>query len=189
MVTGGLFTTALGVAPSDTILEGDKFLSSDTSYAPEEAVPGQMFDTCDIKVYTAPESGVPFISEINHRVDSSTQTFSIGAFPGTLGAVTVTVDGVIKKLLTDYTVDVTNKTITLKEAPANNSIVSTKVFAISGENYRVLDTYIGDGSTQEFLTSTRGEFNLDSTESEIFVTINGVPTSSFTTSTTAPFAK
>ena len=185
LVTGGLFTTALGVAPSDTILEGDKFLSSDTSYAPEEAVPGQMFDTCDIKVYTAPESGVPFISEINHRVDSSTQTFSIGGFPGTLGAVTVTVDGVIKKLLTDYTVDVTNKTITLNEAPANNSIVSTKVFAISGENYRVLDTYIGDGSTQEFLTSTRGEFNLDSTESEIFVTINGVPTSSFTTSTTA----
>ena len=59
------------------------------------------------------------------------------------------------------------------------------MFAISGENYRVLNTYTGDGSTATFLTSTRGEFNLDSTASEIYVTIDGVPTSAYQTSTTA----
>ena len=185
IIKGGVFGSALGSAPSDIILEGDEFVSPDTSYAPEEVVPGQLFDTVDIKVYTSPESGVPFISEKNHRVDGSTQTFSIGDFPGTLGSVTVAVDGVIKKLTTDYTVDVANKTITFLTAPADKSVVSTKVFAISGENYRVLDEYTGDGSTVEFTTSTRGEFNLDSTASEIFVTIDGVPTTSFTTSTTA----
>lgn len=185
IVKGGLFTSALGHAPSDIILEGDDFVSPDTSYAPEETVPGQLFDTLDIKVYTAPESGVPFISDRNYRGDGNTATYSIGDYPGTLGSVTVSIDGTVQKLTTDYTIDVGAKTITFTTAPVNNSIVSTKVFAISGENYRVLDTFTGDGSTASFLTSTRGEFNLDSTSSEIYITVDGVPTTDFTQTITA----
>jgi len=49
----------------------------------------------------------------------------------------------------------------------------------------VLNTFTGDGSTTAFLTSTRGEFNLDSTSSDIYVTIDGVPTTAFATSTSA----
>ena len=60
-------------------------------------------------------------------------------------------------------------------------MVATRVFAISGENYRVLDQYTGDGSTVTFTTSTRGEFNLDSTVSDMYITIDGVPTTAFTT--------
>ena len=185
IIKGGLFGSALGSAPSDVLLEGDGFVTPDTSYAPEEVVPGQMFDTVDIKVYTSPESGVPFISDLFSRGDGSTTTFPIGDFPGTLGSVTVTVDNVVKKLTTDYTVNVANKTITFGTAPADNAIIATKTFAISGENFRVIDQYTGDGSTTAFTTSTRGEFNLDSTSSEIFVTIEGVPTTAFTTSITA----
>jgi len=191
IVKGGLFTSALGHAPSDIVLEGDQFVSPDTSYAPEETVPGQMFDTVDIKVYTSPESGVPFISERNYRGDGTTTVFSIGDFPGSLGSVTVAVDGVIQKgsaldsTISDYTIDVANKTITFDTAPANHSEISTKVFAISGENYRVLNTFTGDGSTTAFLTSTRGEFNLDSTSSDIYVTIDGVPTTAYATSISA----
>ena len=191
IIKGGLFTSALGHAPSDIILEGDGFVTPDTSYAPEEVVPGQMFDTVDIKVYTSPESGVPFISEKNYRGDGSTTVFSIGDFPGTLGSVTVSVDGAIQKgsaldsTISAYTIDVANKTITFDSAPADNSEISTKVFAISGENYRVLNTFTGDGSTTAFGTSSRGEFNLDSTSSDIYVTIDGVPTTAFTTSITA----
>ena len=185
IVKGGLFTSALGHAPSDIVLEGDDFVSPDTSYAPEEVVPGQLFDTLDIKVYTSPESGVPFISEMNHRGNGSTTTYSIGDYPGTLGSVTVSVDGVVQKLTTNYSINVANKTITFTSAPANNSIISTKVFAISGENYRVLNTFTGDGSTTTYLTSTRGEFNLDSTSSDLYVTIDGVPTTAYTASTSA----
>jgi hypothetical protein len=185
IIKGGLFTSALGYAPSDILLEGDGFVTPDTSYAPEEVVPGQLFDTLDIKVYTSPESGVPFISEKNYRGDGSTTTYSIGDYPGTLGSVTVAVDGVIKKLTTDYTVDVANKTITFTSAPANLSVISTKVFAISGENYRVLDTFTGDDITAVYITSTRGEFNLDSTSSDMYITIDGVPTTAYTTTTTA----
>jgi hypothetical protein len=185
IIKGGLFTSALGYAPSDIVLEGDGFVTPDTSYAPEEVVPGQLFDTLDIKVYTSPESGVPFISEKNYRGDGNTTIFSIGDYPGTLGSVTVAVDGVIKKLTTDYTVDVANKTITFTSAPASLSVISTKVFAISGENYRVLDTFTGDGNTAVYITSTRGEFNLDSTSSDMYITIDGVPTTAYTTTTTA----
>ena len=181
VVKGGLFGSALGYAPSDIITDGDDFISPDTSYAPEEAVPGQLFDTLDIKVYTSPESGVPFITEKIYRGDGTTTTFALGDYPGTLGSVTVTVDGVIQKLTTNYTVDVGAKTITFSSAPANLSVVSMKTFAISGSNYRVLDTYTGDGSTTQFTTATRDDFQGDSTDSQIYVTINGVPTTAFTT--------
>ena len=139
-----------------------------------------MFDTLDMKVYTSPESGVPFITEKIYRVDSSTTTFAIGDYPGTLGSVTVSVDGVTKKLTTDYTVDIANKTITFLTAPVNSSIVAIKVFAISGSNYRVLDTFTGDGSTVEYTTATRDDFQGDSTDSQIYITIDGVPTTAFT---------
>jgi hypothetical protein len=192
IIKGGLFGSAIGSAPSDILLEGDDFISPDTSYAPEETVPGQLFDSLDIKVYTSPESGVPFISSKNHRGDGSTLTFSIGDYPGTLGSVMVSVNGATQKVSLDgstagdYSVDIANKTITfLSTAPAANSVVATRVFAISGENYRVLDQYTGDGSTVTFTTSTRGEFNLDSTVSDIYITIDGVPTTAFTTTTTA----
>ena len=45
IVKGGLFNSALGISPSDILVEGDDFISPQTSYAPEEAIPGQMFDT------------------------------------------------------------------------------------------------------------------------------------------------
>ena len=184
-VKGGTFGSVLGHAPSDIVLEGDDFISPDTSYAPEEAVPGQLFDTLDIKVYTSPESGVPLISENNYIGDGNTTAFALGEYPGTLASVTVSIDGRTKKLTTNYTIDVANKTVTFTTAPSNGVVISIKTFAISGENYRVLDQYTGDGSTVTFTTSTRGEFNLDSTSSDMYITIDGVPNASYTTTTTA----
>ena len=194
IVKGGLFTkdglygSALGSSPSDINVDGDEFLSATTSYAPEEAVPGQIFDTVDIKVYTSPESGVPLITEKTYIGNGSTTTYSIGEYPGTLASVTVAVDGVTKKVSldgstsADFTVNVGAKTITFTSAPANNSVITTKTFAISGVNYRVLDQYTGDGSTVEFTTSIREDFNIDSTASEVYVTKNGLPTTAFATS-------
>ena len=188
IIKGGLFGSAIGHSPSDILLEGDDFVSVDTSYAPEEVVPGQMFDSLDIKVYTSPESGVPFISEKTYIGDGNTTVFALGEFPGTLGSVIVNKDGVVQKgsaldsTGSDYEIDVGSKQITFDSAPTNGSVVNTKVFAISGENYRVLDTFTGDGSTTVYKTSTRGEFNLDSTSSEIYVTVDGRPESDFTSS-------
>ena len=192
IIKGGLFTknglyaSALGTAPSDINVDGDEFVSATTSYAPEEVVPGQIFDTLDIKVYTAPETGVPIISDKNYLGNGSQTTFSLAEHPGTIGSVTVSVDGEIKKLTTDYTVDVGAKTVTFGTAPANHALISTKTFAISGRDFAVVDHYTGDGSTTQFTSSSREDFNLDSVLSELYVTIDGVPTTAFTTTTTDP---
>ena len=94
-------------------------------------------------------------------------------------------DGTVMKSGTDFTLSVANNTVTFASAPTLGQAISIRTFAISGENYRVLDVYTGDGSTAQFTTSTRGEFNLDSTASEIYITIDGVPTTAYSTTTTA----
>jgi hypothetical protein len=182
LVSGGLFGSVLGVAPSDIILEGDGFVTPETSYAPEENVPGSMFDTVDIKVYTSPESGVPFIINKNYIGNGSTATYSIGQIPGTQASVIVSVNEATKDITTDYTVDTLNKTITFTSAPAVNSKISIKSFAISGSNYIVLNNFTGDGSTSSFSTSSRETFQLDSAGSQLYVTVDGAPTTNYTTS-------
>jgi hypothetical protein len=87
LVSGGLFGSALGVSPDSVILEGDDFISPDTSYAPEEVVPGQLFDTLDIQVYQTPESGVPFITGKTYVGDGTTTTFDIGHTASTQDSV------------------------------------------------------------------------------------------------------
>ena len=192
IVKGGLFTkdglygSALGSAPSDINVDGDEFISSTTSHAPEETVPGQIFDTVDIKVYTSPTSGAPFITEKIYTGDATTTTFSLAEHPGTVGSVTVSVNGVIKKLTTDYTVDVGAKTITFGSAPGSGTVIATKTFAISGRQFKALDQFTGDGSTTVYTTSSREDFNLDSTLAELYVTVNGVPTTAFNSSSTSP---
>jgi hypothetical protein len=166
-------------------VDGDEFLSPTTSYAPEEVVPGQIFDTLDLKVYTAPPA-TPIITDKIYIGNGSTATFSLGEHPGTIGSVTVSVDGVIKKLTTDYTINTGAKTVTFVSPPANNSVINTKTFAISGRAFVVVDHYYGDGSTVQFTSSSREDFDLDSTNSELYVTIDGVPTTAFTTATTSP---
>ena len=68
--------------------------------------------------------------------------------------------------ISQYTIDVGNKTITFDTAPANHSEISTKVFAISGENYRVLNTFTGDGSTVVFAITNAPTY---ASELDIFI--------------------
>ena len=159
IVSGGNMQSVLGQSPSDIMLEGDGFVTPETSYSPEENLAGSIFDTVDIKVYTAPESGVPFVMQKTYVGDGSGNTFNIGQYPGTQDSVIVSINGVVKRLGTDYSVDVGNKTVTLTgSAPQASDVVSIRSFAISGSNYMVLDTFTGDGSTSSFSTSTRNDF-------------------------------
>ena len=181
LISGGLFTSAVGQSPSDINLEGDGFVTPETSYAPEENVPGSIFDAVDIKVYSSPLSGVPFIVQKTHISDGATLTYDIGQRPGTQAGVFVTVNSERLTLNTDYTVDVQNKTITLTTAPALNKIISIKSFAISGSNYVILNEFTGDGSTTSFGSSARDTYQLDSASPTLYVTLDGVPTTDYTT--------
>jgi hypothetical protein len=182
LLTGGLFTSAVGISPSDIIVEGDEFISPETSYAPEENVPGSIFDTLDLKVYTTPESGVPFVVQQTHIGDGTTKTFSIGQKPATQSGVFVSVNGVTQTLNDEFTVDTEAKTIEFTSAPAALSVINVKSFAISGSNYVVLNEFTGDGSTTAFTTSARDTYQLDSALPTLYVTVDGVPTTAYTTS-------
>ena len=180
LVSGGLFKSALGISPSDIIVEGDAFLTPETSYSPEENLPGSIFDTVDIKVYQAPESGTPFILTKNFLGDASTTTFNLGKTPGTLASVVVSLDGVTQRLNTDYTVNVSDQTVTFTSTPSSGAVISLKTFAISGLNYMIHENFTGDGSTSIFVSSSRETYQFDSSLSQLYVTIDGVPTTDYT---------
>ena len=71
--SAGNLVGALGVAPEDMILDGDKFLNLDYGYAPEELVDGHSLDSLGINVYT--------------KADNSHAMVVSGSFPVTAGSV------------------------------------------------------------------------------------------------------
>ena len=183
LVSGGLFRSVVGVAPSDIIVEGDGFVTPYTSYAPEENVPGSIFDTVDIKVFSAPESGTPFLLTKNYvATGGKSRTFDIGQTPGTQAAVIVSVDGVTKTLGTDYQIDIGANIVVFGQSPLAGSTVSIKSFAMSGVNYVAFNTYTGDGSTRSFTTANKYSYSQDGTPNQLYVTVDG-QTVTYTTST------
>lgn len=67
-IDGGTWNTltnalsgALGINPDDIIISGDGFITPNTSYAPEEYVPGETHDTLGINVYTRLNEGAPTV--------------------------------------------------------------------------------------------------------------------------------
>ena len=50
-ITQSFYSNVFGVNPSDLAIDGGGYISTFASYAPEELVPGQTFDSVDISVY------------------------------------------------------------------------------------------------------------------------------------------
>jgi hypothetical protein len=76
--------TTLGTKPEDIITQGGKFVDTYHSHAPEEMVPGRVYDALDIKVHTLATNTV-FRQDIsfgldwrviNHNTDGITRRFS-----------------------------------------------------------------------------------------------------------------
>lgn len=175
LISGGdlAYTTARGIAAEEIIVDGDKFVTADTSHGPEELVQGQVVDALDIKVYHTPSSGGPNVVVRNYIGNGSTSEFDIGQLPSTQDSVFVLVNDVI----TDFTVDMRIQTVTINPVPALNSRIG--IISLDTAGYDILDkvVFYGDGSTKEFLTAAPYTFEIveDSTRTvSSFVTIDGV---------------
>ena len=179
MISGGVFSysSASGVNPEDIIIDGDGFVTTDTSHGPEELVQGQVFDTLDITVYHAPSPGGPNVSVNNYVGDGVTNQWIIRQLPGTSDGIIALVDGV----LTGNTVNYTDNTIALSVVPANLSKIAIITFDTAG--YDILDkgVLVGDGTTKEFLTAAR--YSKDNVT--VFVTVNGLAVGATIKSSTA----
>jgi hypothetical protein len=167
-VTGGdlSYATAKGITAEEIVVDGDGFVTTDTSHGPEELVQGQVVDTLSMKVYATPSSGGPNVIVKNYTGDESTSVFATGENLSTIAGVIVTVDNVI----TDHTVNFAAQTITIDPPPANNSRIA--VITIDTAGYDIADkvSFIGDGSTKEFLTSAR----YNNGDVSGFVTVDGI---------------
>jgi len=149
----GVYATATGLAADDIIVDGDDFVSTASSYAPEEVVPGQVVDTVAIKVFDRPSSGSATMRTDNYIADGSTVNFSLSQQPNGTGAVIVKLNDTIATLTTDYTVDFRNRLIVFNSAPAANTQVSLFSIGFNGSNILEIDHFIGDGYTTEFVTN------------------------------------
>ena len=166
MISGGNFTSVLGINPEDISIDGDGFVTSDTSHGPEELVQGNVFDTLDLKVYHTPSSGGPNVYINNYTSDGIKSTFNISHIPGTSDGVIV----LVGNMPVAHSVNFLNKTITLSQIPPLNAKISVMIFDTGG--YDILDkaTYVSDGTTIEYTTAA----NYVKDNITAFVTINGI---------------
>ena len=176
LISGGdlAYTSARGIAAEEIIVDGDKFVTSDTSHGPEELVQGQVVDALDIKVYHTPSSGGPNVVVRNYIGNGTNSVYEIGQLPSTNSSLFVIVDDVI----TDYTVDMATQTVTISPTPAIDSRIG--IISLDTAGYDILDkvVFYGDGSTKEFLTAAPYAFDLTGDSSRnvsAFVTLDGTP--------------
>ncbi len=157
-LSGGNFaySTATGLAAEDIIVDGDGFVTPTSSPAPEEVVPGHVFDTVAIKVFDKPYSGSAVMRVDNFVANGVLTDFVLTQKPNTKQAIIVkTIENGVYTLLTvdqDYTFDYTTNTVKLLLAPLNKSIVSVYSFGFNGENILDIDHFVGNGLTEEFIT-------------------------------------
>ena len=77
IVDSKTFTTSLGTKAEDINVVGDAFLSEYSAYAPEEVLPGGVYDTLDMKIYTQPSSGSGIVNTKKYLGDGTTKTFMV----------------------------------------------------------------------------------------------------------------
>jgi len=169
IVQGGnlAYSTATGLNAEDINIDGDGFVTPTTSKGPEEIVPGQLLDTVDIQVYEQPTQGSSLITMRNYIGNGNNKTFNLGTMPLTEESLFVKVDySIISK--NDYVIDYDNNTVTFDTAPANDTRITILILGTSGNRVLDIDSFIGDGSTNDFLTNVRWREDIN-----YFATANG----------------
>jgi hypothetical protein len=171
LIEGGnlVYGTATGLKAEDIIIDGDGFVTPTTSKGPEELVPGQLLDTVDIKVYDRAGSGGSLMAVRNYLATSTlNKEFPLNILPHNVEAILVKVNGIILSK-DQYTVDLVNKLVVLETVVQPGARVNIISMAGNGERVLDIDNFVGDGTTQTFVTNVTFQ-----TEITAYVTVNGI---------------
>jgi hypothetical protein len=151
--------TALGTRPEDINIVGGAYVDEFSSFAPQELLPGRVFDTLDIKVYQtagndieSDGSGSP-IHLISYSGDGSTSTFSWAAAPKGHQLFVYTREQGELHNPNHYTTDYVNQTITIVTTPSDTDTIFIYVMDNVGNNEVFNSEYVGDGSTTDFVAN------------------------------------
>jgi hypothetical protein len=171
--------TQLGLRPEDIVVDGsNKFVDAYSSHAPEEFVPGRVFDSVSINVFTAPSTdtdeddalGFP-IYTINYKGNGTNKVFKFGDDKtGTDQEVLVYSNSSGRVATSSYTVDWINHKITFTTAPANGEVINITSFGNTGN--AVLLDYEFSAHTGGTSINVPIAYSLISTKQN-FITVNG----------------
>jgi len=169
------YNNATGINAEDIITDGDGFISEAAMAGPEELVPGQIYDTLDLKVFTREGSGQGKIFVQNYRVNEDISEYDLGVTPGTIDSVFVKVNNFILRRGIDYSINWNSNTVILNsiftELPNYVNGASLSIVSIAQAGQSILDfyNYKGDGQTRDFETNVRLQENIS-----VYASINGV---------------
>ena len=175
---GSFFTDAnLGVDSLGVTIDGGGFIDSISSYAPEEQVPGRIFDTLNIQVYETPTSNLTQSSSLGFGLFKNTLTQGpFTSYTSTINANTgstisvpwpslsadsavVTINGNIQ---TDANFSCSNYRLTFVTAPAvgaNINIIPTGLvnyFSLGNTAITMLSNSLGSEDLCIYLASITG---------------------------------
>ena len=143
--------------PNPIIIAGGEFVDTYSSHAPEELVPGAVFDTLDMRVFTTPGSdwtgdghGFPLRS-VKYTYESAVPVYN---FAGLLDYPVIVqvwneTNGVQLLLGSNFTVDWVNKEIAVTSGISDGNILVVTAYALGGGNQLYTNSYNGSdvGST------------------------------------------
>lgn len=180
-------TVSVGI-PSDVDPDADivggSFIDVYNSHAPEELVPGAIFDTLDLRVYTRPgfdysNNGHGFeVKTVVKRYTTSSTTISwdnLIDYPAAIDVLNSTT-GLHLYKDDDYTIDWVNKTITITNGVSDNQEVKIYVYSLGGGNQLYKYSTTGEMIVAKTLTIP---VDYDSIET-VLVQVNGEKITSYT---------
>ena len=165
-----------GIDPESIIIDGAGFVDTYNSHAPEELIPGRVYDTLDMEVYTHAsrdyeKDGNAF--DVLYAAFSDTSetltSFSYGEAGSSADDYNYIIVYKNTERLYTFTTNFQTKTITLPSALAATDILHVYAYGQTGEKILGEYTYDGDGSTKVF---TLG--NADT--QQVCVIVDGVET-------------
>ena len=173
----------LGIRAEDIIHDGAGFVDIYNSHAPEELIPGRIFDSLNIKVTHGPQDNAvsaPQIKIISYNGNNqSTFTFNFDIIGTVEKLIVYTAETGFLKEGIDFSINWYNKTITTDIAIADNDIIYIMNFGSTGENIIADLEFYGDGSTASFALS---DVN-DDLANQFYVKINGIEVDAYTATT------
>jgi hypothetical protein len=149
----------LGVQPAEIVVDGDQFLSSVASHAPEEMVPGQVQESFAVTMFHQLPEGSPLIRTVKYQLPldppglGSLQSFNIAGLPQNTSSVSVIVGTTPLRSEVDYYIDFPNNSITLLNPKTGTDYISISSFGGGGIGLIDYKTSI-NATTQTQITSS-----------------------------------